>query len=443
MAPAIVTGPRPAPLVGHLLPFHRDRLAFLAETARLHGDAVPLRLGPYPILLLSHPDQVHGVLTAHQHAFSKSPILRKAKIVLGEGLLTSEGEDHRRHRRLMNAAFSRERLASYAETMVAAADAMTRTWEPGRPVDVHRAAVRSTVVVAGRTLLGTQLDSDVDVIERALSDVLSAYPLALLPFADQLLRLPLPQSRRLRRGAAAFDELVGRVIAEHRAADAANGVIPTLLAGAEDGALTADEVRDEVATLLLAGHETTANTLAFACHLLAHHPEVQERLAAEVEPVCAEALPGFADVERLPLARAVMAEALRLYPPSWTMGRQAVRDVDVDGLGVPSGTVVFVSQWVVHRDPRWWDDPGAFVPERWLDAARPRRGTYFPFGAGSRQCIGEAFAWTEGILGLAMIASRWRLTPPEPPRPAEELELEPLITLRPAAGVWVVPTPGR
>jgi cytochrome P450 len=443
MATRIVPGPRPAPLVGNLLQFRRDRLGFL-RAAAAHGDAVRLRLGPWPMLLLAHPDHVHAVLTAHQHVFRKGPVLQRARVVLGDGLLTSEGDDHRRQRRVANAAFTRQRIDGYAQVMAAAADRAFAAWTPGEPVDVHRTTVRATLAVAGSTLLGTGLDADVDAVEGAVADILSAYQLALLPFGHRLQQLPLPPVRRLRRGRATLHALVARMIAEHRAdPDGYDDLLATLLAGAAEGTLSDDDVRDQAVTFLLAGHETTANALAFACHLLATHPAAQDRLHAEAAALDLPGgdlpgndLPGAGHVEGLAYARAVLAEALRLYPPSWTMGREAVEPVDVGGVAVAPGEVVLLSQWVVHRDRRWWDEPEAFRPERWLDGARPRRGTYFPFGGGRRQCIGESFAWTEGVLALTVLARRWRLAPS-----AGAPVLEPLITLRPAAGVWVVPEP--
>jgi cytochrome P450 len=431
----IAQGPKPTPVVGNLLQFRRDRLGFLTDAARTHGDAVRLRMGPWPVLLLSHPDAVREVLVTHQHAFRKGPVLQRARLVLGDGLLTSEGDIHRRHRRLMNAAFHPGRLAASAAAMVEAADGRVRGWVPGTPVDVHRETVRSTLEVAGKTLFDTDVAADVDAIEAALADVLSAYRFVLLPFGWLLQRLPVGPMRRLRRGTASLDAIVRRMVAEHRAAGGQRGdLLSALLAHAESGDLSEQEVRDEAITLLLAGHETTANALAFACHLLASHAEVQDRLNAEVQAACTGPLPTHGDVARLPYTRAVLAEALRLYPPSWAMGRQAVRAQQVGGVDVPDGGVVILSQWVVHRDPRWWVDPDEFRPERWTSAGPAPRHAFFPFGGGTRQCIGEAFAWTEGVLSLAVMASRWRLRPADRP-----LRLDPLLTLRPADGVWVVP----
>ncbi|KAE8764726.1 cytochrome P450 [Georgenia thermotolerans] len=427
-------GPAAAPLVGNALQFRRDRLAFLTTCAREHGDAVAFRIGPAALVLLSHPDAVRELLTARQHEVSKGPVLQRARAVLGDGLLTSEGETHRHDRRLLQAAFSRQRVTRYAQEMVDVAADRTASWVPGRALDLHAETVRTTLTVAGRTLFGTRLDDDVALVSAALREVLSVYGLLMLPAARVLLRLP-PARRRVRRGTAALDALTARLIAERAEGRGTGDDLLSVLLESTDRR----HARDQVVTMLLAGHETTANALAFAGHLLATHPAVQDRVAGEVLGVCgAGGRPSVEDLGRLPLTRATLAEALRLYPPSWAMGRQAQVPTQVGDVEVPTGTVLLASQWVLHRDPRWWPEPGTFDPGRFLTPAPDRpRFAFFPFGGGTRQCIGEAFAWTEGVLTLATILARWRLLAV----PGRELTLDPLLTLRPRDGVWIVPAP--
>ena len=424
------------PLIGSALQFRKDRLGFLTACARQHGDMARFRMGPVDVVLLSHPDAVREVLTVRHRAFSKGPVLQRARGVLGDGLLTSEGDSHRRDRLLLQAAFHPRRIERYAAEMVDVVGTTVRSWRPAEPRDIHVDTVRTTLTVAGRTLFGTRLDEDVSLVSDALEDLLSAYGVLMLPFGQHLLRVP-PTRQRLRRGIDALDRLTERLMAESRAAGD-NGVgddlLSVLLAN-----MTPRQARDHLVTMLLAGHETTANALAFACHLLATHDAQQDRVAAEVLAVCGPGgTPTVRDLERLPTVRAVLAEALRLFPPSWTMGRQVREEVEVTGVRLPAGTVVLLSQWVVHRDPRWWVDPEGFDPSRFStrDTGRPRFA-YFPFGGGSRQCIGEGFAWTEGVLSLATIVASWRLhpVPGRPPR------LNPLLTLRPRDGVWLVPEP--
>lgn len=433
--------PRAAPLLGHLRAFQADRLGFLTRLAVEHGDVAQLRIGPYRVWQLAHPDLVHEVLVTHADRFRKGPVLQRARLVLGDGLLTAEGDTHRRHRSLLQAAFHPRRIAGYADTMVARAAETSERWRAGEPVDVHAETVRTTLTVAGETLLGTDVEADVDAVESSIADLLAAYRLAFVPFGWRLQRLPVGPMRRLRRGRAVLDELVGRLIAARRAepGDDLLSALATGEAAAEAGAepLSDAEIRDEAVTLLLAGHETTAGALAFAFHLLASHPEVERRLHAEVDAVLGDRRPRADDFEHLPLARGVLAEALRLYPPSWAMGRQAVAAHPAGAYTVEPGDLVLLPQWVVHRDQRWWPEPHRCDPDRWAgDAARGRpRAAFFPFGGGVRQCLGERFVWTEGTLALVAIAQRWRLEP-LPDRP---LRLDPLITLRPRGGLWMRP----
>jgi cytochrome P450 len=431
-------GPRRAPLVGNLPAFRGDRLGFLTRVAREHGDVAVFHIGPYRLWQLAHPEHVHAVLVTHARRFRKGPVLQRARLVLGEGLLTAEDATHRRHRRLLQHAFHPGRIERYADVMVDRAAEAADRWTAGRPVDVHAETVRATLAVAGATLLGTDVDADVDAVEGAIADLLSAYRLAFVPFGWWLQHLPVGPMRRLQRGRAVLHGLVEGMIAERRAAGRdAGDLLSALVLDDADDRLSDAEIRDQAVTLLLAGHETTANALAFAFHLLAGHPEIEARVHAEVDEVLADRLPEPGDAERLPACRGVFAEALRLYPPSWAMGRQAVEDHPVADYVVPAGDLVLLPQWVIHRDPRWWPEPQRCDPDRWGDEAARRRPrwAYFPFGGGARQCIGEGFAWTEGVLALATIARRWRLRPVAD-RP---LRLDPLITLRPRDGLWMRP----
>jgi cytochrome P450 len=429
---------RSLPFVGDLLAFQSDRLGFLTALARENGDVAVFRVGPHRAWLLSHPDQVRDVLVTRASDFRKGPVLQRARIVLGDGLLTAEGDVHRHHRRLLQSAFHPDRIRGYAEVMTAQADAATRRWTPGAPLDVHAETVRMTLTTAGVTLLGTDVDSDVDTVGRAVADLLSAYRLAFLPFGWRLQRIPVGPARRLRRGRARLHGLVDDMIVKRRATGVdAGDLLSSLILADPAGRFSDEEIRDQAVTLLLAGHETTANALAFALQLLAHHDDIDGRVHAEVDEVLHGSLPRPDDVDRLPVCRSVIAEALRLFPPSWAMGRQGVEEHPVGDQVVPAGDLVVLPQWVVHRDPRWWPHPDRFDPGRWSDdAARGRpRWAYFPFGAGVRMCIGEGFAWTEAVLALATIVQRWHLEP-DPQRP---LRLEPLITLRPRDGLWLRP----
>ncbi|TDD71981.1 cytochrome P450 [Jiangella aurantiaca] len=427
---------RPLPVVGDLLAFQSDRLRFVTSMHRDQGDVARFRLGPFPVWQLAHPDLVRQVLVTDAAGFRKGMVLQRARVVLGDGLLTAEGDVHRHHRDLVQPAFHSRRIAGYASVMIDRASGVSSSWPAREPLDVHAATVRMTLETAGTTLLGTSVD--VGAVEGALADLLSAYKLAFLPFSERLQGLPVGPMRRLQRGRRQLHGLVDSVVVERATSGHDGGdLLSALVLGIER--LSDEELRDEATTLLLAGHETTANTLAFALHLLAVHPSVQASVQDEVDAV---GVPGPSDVDRLPLCRAVVSEALRLYPPSWMMGRQALVEHPVGDHLIEPGDLVVLPQWVVHHDPRWWPQPFSFDPSRWLDgggaAGRDRpRWAFFPFGAGLRRCIGESFAWTEAVLGLATVVRRWRLRPV----PGRPLRLDPLITLRPRGGLWLIPEP--
>lgn len=429
---------RSLPVVGDLLAFQSDRLRFITSMHRDQGDVARFRLGPFPVWQLAHPDLVRQVLVTDAAGFRKGMVLQRARVVLGDGLLTAEGDVHRHHRDLVQPAFHSRRIAGYATVMIDRVAAVSGAWTVREPLDVHASTVRMTLESAGSTLLGTPVD--VGTVEGALADLLSAYKLAFLPFSERLQALPVGPLRRLQRGRRQLHGLVDTVVAERAASGHDGGdLLSALVLGSSDGGgLSSQELRDEATTLLLAGHETTANTLAFALYLLAAHPSVQGSVQDEVDAVGS---PGPGDVDRLPLCRAVVSEALRLFPPSWMMGRQALGSHTVGSQVIEPGDLVVLPQWVVHHDPRWWPQPFSFDPSRWLsDGAgsgdRPR-WAFFPFGAGLRRCIGEGFAWTEAVLGLATIAAQWRLRPV----PGRPLRLDPLITLRPRGGLWLIPEP--
>lgn len=428
------------PLLGDLPAFRADRLGFFTRLARTQGDVARFRIGPFRGWSLAHPDDIGGVLVTHADRFQKGPVLQRARLVLGDGLLTAEGETHRTHRRLLQQAFHPARIVAYGDTMVARTSSTIDRWRPREPIDVHEEMVRITLATAGETLLGADVERDVPIVERAIDDLLRAYKLAFVPFGWRLQDLPVGPARHLRRGREALHALIDRIVAERRATGRDTGDLLSALVlgvGDDEQRLSDRQVREHAVTLLLAGHETTANALSFALHLVATNPAIEEAVGHEVDEVAANRPPSVDQLDRLVTCRSLIAEALRLYPPSWALGRQALHDHPVGGHVVRTGEMVVLSPWVVHRDPRWWPDPTRPDPARHLDsAARDRpRWAYLPFGAGVRRCIGEGFAWTEGTLALATIVQRWRLRPTVD----HPLALEPLITLRPRGGLQMVP----
>ncbi len=428
-------GPRGGFPLRSLLAFRRDPLSFLRRVQRAHGDVAAFRFGPRRLYLLSHPDLVRDVFVTHHRNFIKSLALQRARVLLGTGLLTSEGDFHLRQRRMAQPAFHRDRVAALAATMAAYAGRTGDGWSAGREMDIGREMNRLTLAIAGDTLFGADVEGEAEEVARALDAALGMFDRLTNPLGILLDRLPLPGTIRLRRARAALDATIYRIIERRRASAEDRGDLLSLLLAARDdegdgGRMTDAQLRDEALTLFLAGHETTANALAWAWHLLAAHPEAEARLHAEVDAVVGDRLPTAEDYPRLPYTRAVFAESMRLYPPAWTVGREPLEDFAAGGYRIPAGTVVIMSPWVVHRDPRWWPDPDRFDPGRWTpeaEAALPRFA-YFPFGGGPRKCIGEGFAWMEGVIVLATLARRWRLRP----APGAVVTTAPSITLRPA-----------
>jgi cytochrome P450 len=448
MAYAVPPGPRQTPVVGSLLAFRRDPLGFMLHTAGQFGDVVHYRFGRLRVYLLRNPEHIKDVLVTHQHNFVKGRGIQWAKLFLGEGLLTSEGEFHTRQRRLSQPAFHRQRIGAYAAIMAGYADRARNRWHDGQAIAFESEMHALTLAIAGRTLFGEDMEDEAAEIGAALTDVLSLFPRFALPFARLIQALPLPSNRRFDRARARLDATVYRIIALRRKSGRDEGDLLSMLMAAQDhegdgGRMSDLQLRDEVMTLLLAGHETTANALCWTFYLLSQNPAAEGRLHGEVDAVLGGRLPALEDVPRLRYAEQVFAESMRMYPPAWGIGRKVLTDHPLDGWTLPAGTLVSMSPWVTHHDERFFPEPFRFDPDRWLPdarAARPRF-SYFPFGGGARQCIGEQFAWMEGVLLLATLAQRFRFRLAA----GAVVEPEPLITLRPKGGLPMIAEarPGR
>jgi cytochrome P450 len=416
----------------------RDPLAFLSRIARDHGDVARFRMGPVELYLVNRPEWIRDVLVTHAASFHKGRGLERAKRLLGEGLLTSEDPVHLRQRRMMQPAFHSQRIAGYADAMVSLTDRLSARWAPGEARDIAAEMTRLTLAIVGRTLFDADVESEADEIGAALTTALGLFGRTFtLPYFELLDRLPLPMNRRFERAKSRIDATIARLVAERRRRPGGTDLL-SLLVGASDvegdgSGMTDAQVRDEAITIFLAGHETTANALAWTWYLLARNPEAEARLHAEVDAVLAGRAPSAADLPRLPWTEMVLAESMRLFPPAWIIGRRAIEPYAIGGYEVPKDSIVVVSQWVTHRDPRWFPDPERFDPERFLPAAKEARPrfAYFPFGGGPRVCIGEGFAWMEGVLVLAAIARRWRLRL----LPDQRVVPAPSITLRPRDGI--------
>jgi cytochrome P450 len=420
----------------------RDPLAFLTGLATRYGDIARVPLGSETVYLLNHPDLVRDVLVTHHRAFHKGRGLERARMLLGDGLLTSEGDVHRRQRRLAQPAFHRQRVAAYGASMASHAAARRDRWRDGVVIDAHREMMALTLAIVGTTLFDADVEDEAAEIGEALATTFESFSFGFfLPFGHLLERLPLPATLRFRKARARLDATVYRLIEERRRSGGDRGDLLSMLLLAQDtegdgGGMTDTQLRDEAMTIFLAGHETTANALTWTWYLLSGHPSVEARMHAEIDSALGTRLPTADDLPALPYTRMVLAESMRLYPPAWIVGRRAIAPVEIGGYIVPARSIVLLSQYVMHRDARWYPDPERFDPERWTperQASRPRFA-YFPFGGGPRVCIGEQFAWMEAVIALATIAQRWRLRLV----PGHPVALQPIITLRPKHGMRMI-----
>lgn len=441
----IAPGPRGLPLIGNSLALAREMHTYLLRARHHYGDVVRFRLPGSDLILLSHPRHVAHVLQERTRDYPKSFSYELLKPMLGMGLLTNEGDSWLRQRRLLQPAFHRTRLDGFAQTMVGHSEATAQRWEDaaarGLPLDIAAEMMRLTLEITGRTLFSVDLSG-------AARDIGTALTAALAITNDRMnaiVRLPnwvpTPANRRFVRAVGLLDHVVAGMIAERRAGYEADDLLTMLLEArdADTGETMSDQqLRDEVMTLVLAGHETTANGLAWAWHLLATHPGVARRLAAELAAVLGERSPTLADLPHLPYTAMVVDEVLRLYPPAWLIDRQALRNDTIDGYHIPAGSTVMLSPYVTHRHPELWEQPEGFDPERFTSecAAQRPKLAYFPFGTGQRLCIGNQFALLEMRLIIATLARRYRLELV----PGHPVESDPQITLRPRHGLLMRPT---
>lgn len=428
-------GPRGRFFLGSLPEFAGDVLGFMTKCVREHGDFARVHLPGHDVYVLNRSEDIETVLLSQRTNFVKHSFFWKhVTAIFGNGLLTSEGEFWLKQRRLAAPAFHPDRIAAYGAVMAAYADRQVAAWRDGEVRDIHHDMMRITMEIVSKTLFDVEVEEDVDEIGKS-------FDLVIREIAKRFRRpvkiadwIPLPGNLRYRRGVALLDRLVARVLAERRARPGDRGDLLSMLLEArdDDGSPMSDkQLRDELITLFLAGHETTAISLSWTLYLLAKNPDVEERLRAEIAAVAGDRLPEAQDLRRLPYAEAVVKETLRLYPPAYVIGREALADCVIAGYDVPARATVYFSPWVLHRDPRYFSDPETFRPERWQDGSTAKlpKYVYIPFGGGPRICVGERFAMMEGVLVLTTILRRCRLSMAGPdPVPF------PSITLRPEGG---------
>ncbi len=435
-------GPAGLPFLGHLLRARKDPLRFAMELTREYGDISSFRIGPYKGYLLNHPDYFHHVLKAHHRNYNKENYnYKKLKPVLGEGLITAEGEQWLHHRRLMQPVFHPKRVDRFGSTVIAATREMLERWDApaarNEPLPFAAEMMRLTLRIIAESLFSTDIRSSTEIVSRSFSTLNREISRQFQTLFSPPRWIPTPRNRAFNKALYDLNGLVYRIIDKRRKENNKDDDLLGMLLAARDDhyrqGMTDRQLRDEVITLLLAGHETTANLLSWTCYLLSRHPAAAERLTTELEEVLGERNPTAADLPALRFTVSVLEESLRLFPPVWIISRQAIGRDEIGGYEIPAGTTVTLCSYTLHRHPAFWEHPEQFRPQRFLNGRGSGKGlpAYFPFGGGPRSCIGGHFAMMEATLILAMIFRRYHLELVSGP----PVEPEPLVTLRPRDGL--------
>jgi len=427
--------------------FLHEPLKLLIDISHTYGDIAHFKFGSQNVYLLNNPDYIEDVLVTNYKKFIKSRGLQVSKRLLGNGLVTSEGEYHDLQRHLIQPTFYPKRIKTYSDMMIKQANDMCNSWHDGAILDIHKEMTKLTLAIICKTVLGYDIDPEHDEVGDALLTCMKYFNRLLMPFGELIEKIPLlPINKGFQKAKKDLDSIVYSIIKEHRKkldkgddTESHDDLLLTLLQAQDEeagiGRMTDEQLRDEVMTIFLAGHETTANALTWTYYLLSENPLIETRLQEELYSIFGNSRTPITvdDVPKLQYTEKVLTESMRLFPPAWALGRQAIDDYKVGGYSVPKGSIILMSQYVMHRDPRYFPEPDRFNPDRWTEEFKKQlpRFSYFPFGGGIRGCIGEPFAWLEGILLIATICRQWRLKHV----PSHKVELKPLITLRPKYGM--------
>jgi len=437
-------GPQGTALLGSTRELVHDRLSFLEQVALTYGDIAHFRIGrALHVYLLNNPDYIQQVLVGQADKFEKAPGFKQnSRALIGEGILTSEGEFHRRQRKLVQPAFHHGRVASYAVTMVDYAETSMSHWQTDHVYDIHHEMMELTRNIVAKTLFNADVSNKGDAIADAITvglQTINERSAGGIHFPDWL---PTRRNRKRHESIQTLDNMLTEIIEEHRTQGDQGDLMSMLLMSVDDedgGQMTNRQARDEAMTLFIAGHETTANALAWTWYLLAQHPEVEAKLLHELETALAGRKPTFKDLAELPYTDMIIKEAMRLYPPAWMLNvREAMEDVTIGGYSIAKGSYIMMMPYAMHHNPRYYHDPEAFIPERWtpeFEKSLPRYA-YYPFGGGARVCIGQSFAMMEARLVLATIAQSWHMALV----PNQHIVAEPVVTLRPRGGIKMLLT---
>ena len=434
----IPPGPKSNIPFANLFSFRKDSLDFLRKASQEYGDIVHFKMGPLRIVYLNHPDYVKEVLLTQNSNFVKGRPLEVAKEILGEGLLTSEGDFHKRQSRIMQPAFHMRMMDTYAPAMIECSSRLISDWEDGVTVDMFEEMVKLGTGIVGKTLFNVDIEKEIPEINSALKDVMNLFGRITMPLAELSLKLPLPGNKRFFKAKKRLDNTIYRIIDERRDKRLNNGDFLSLLLSAQDeigrdGGMTDLQIRDEALTLFLTAFDTTSLALTWTWYLLSQNPEVEAELHEELDRVLQGRTPTAADYSKLEFTRMVFEESMRLYPPIYIISRQALKDFHIGDYVVPGGAIVLMSPYLTHRDSRFHKDPDKFNPHNSKErSAGPNsKYEYFPFSAGPRSCIGQSFAWYEGVLLVATIAQKWKANLV----PGHKVEFDQLINLRPKHGM--------
>ncbi|MEZ4667129.1 MAG: cytochrome P450 [Anaerolineae bacterium] len=434
-------GPRGLPLLGSLRSLRANRLDFISNNRDTYGDIVYFRVGPRRVYQLNNPEYVQYVLVKHPEKFHKSSALKRAtKQTIGQGLLTSDGELHKRQRKLVQPSFHHNRISVYADVMVQYTNSMLEDWTENQCLDIAHEMMRLTMRIVAKTLFDADVSEDANSIGAAITTGLEATMERITRLTQIFEKLPTPTNQKRHKAFKFLDDTITGIINERRSRGEDKGDLLSMLLMAEDeetgDQMSNEQVRDEAVTLFIAGHETTANALAWTFYLLSQHPEVEYRLVAEIRDVLAGRNPTLADLQRLPCLLMVIKESMRLYPPAWVTTREVQESFELGGYTIPKGSMVMTSTYAIHRDPRYWEKPELFIPERFStqNEAQIPKYAYFPFGGGPRVCVGNQFAMMEAQLVLATILQRYHLSLIQ----GQQIIPQPLVTLRPKYGIKMV-----
>lgn len=442
--------------------FISDPIKTLSKIAQRYGDISYFRLGREQVYLINNPDLIEKILIYDHRNFKKGKRLQIAKALLGEGLVTSEGEFHNRQRRLIQPIFLPKQIKTYGDIMIDYAMRMVEGWKDGDVLDINREMMELTLGIICKSVLNYDVKSEAQQVGKSLTTVRNYSKRLQNPIGQVLDKVPiLPKVRGARKAMKELNTLVYELIAERRrkkidyndlltrllrAQDTEGGDVNSSSAKTENskGMMSDKQVRDEVMTIFIAGHETTANALTWTFYLLSQNPNIEKRLHEELDSVLSTSTSNGGgtsigravstdDIPKLPYTEKVFRESMRMYPPVWTIGRYVENDYPVGGYNITAGSSILMSQYVMHQDPRYYEEPEVFNPDRWTEEFRTHlpRFSYFPFGGGIRGCIGESFAWMEGVLVIAAIAQRWEMRK----LPSQRVKLDPAITLRPKYGM--------